>query len=162
MTFMVILVFVFRVYVSLINLSPLQDQNSLQTFQEMLEGTHAWHVMSRWLDRFDSYGYLPTFSGGDIHELSVMIEGQTRKLPERGLGQYLAVAHWLNDIDVMSPSGDNVGYQLQLDENGQLYAQSCKIDPGYAFYELEKLESHHVMDSIRMATNPAKGPGINL
>jgi len=100
----------------------------------------GYYVMSRWLDRFDVYGYLPQFETGQTHhELKITVENQTRTLKERGLGHILAVAHWLNDIDVMNPSGKNVGYQLQLDPEGKLYAKSCKIDPGYAFSEFSKM-----------------------
>ncbi len=90
------------------------------------------------------------------------MEGQARKLPERGLGHILAVAHWLNDVDVMSPCGGNVGYQLQLDEKGQLYAESCKIDPGCAFNDFDKPEMHQITNMIRIAMSLPSINGSNF
>lgn len=118
-----------------------------------LDIDHGYYVISRWLDRFDIYGYLPQFqSGWPHHKLNVTVENQSRTLKERGLGHILAVAHWLNDIDVMNPSGKNVGYQLQLDVEGKLYAKSCKIDPGYAFWKFSEATTENITEEIQLST----------
>ena len=129
----------------------IQDSETLRYYQASLGRTHDCHVMSRWLDRFEIYNYLPTFQGGKNNTLQVEVENQSRTLLECGLGHILAVAHWLNDVDVMSPSGKNVGYQLKLDAEGKLYAKSCKIDPGYAFFEFEQSITAKVTDMIQLS-----------
>lgn len=114
----------------------IDDKEERNFWINEMKRKESWHLMSHWLDRFEPYGSLPEFSSEKI--LSLKIEDHT--LPERGLGHILAVAHWINDVDVLGPSGGNVGFQLQLDEKNQLYALSCKIDPGYAFSDFNKTD----------------------
>ena len=100
----------------------------------------ASHLMSRWLDRFNSHPHMPDFSAPSTNrDYHIPIEDQV--VPERGLGHVLAVAHFIHDVDVTNAHGKNIGYRLRIDEEGQLYAQTCKIDPGYAFHDVDDTDS---------------------
>ena len=109
-----------------------------------------WHIFSRWLDKFRTYGYLPKFIAADSH-FSLVIDD--RQIRERGLGHILAVAHFINDVDAMNNGGNNVGYQLKTDAQGELYAQSYKIDPAYAFTNCqeEKPETYNPTWAIHVS-----------
>jgi len=109
-----------------------------------------WHIFSRWLDKFRTYGYLPNFTAADPH-FSLIIDD--RQIRERGLGHILAVAHFINDVDAMNNGGNNVGYQLKTDAQGELYAQSYKIDPAYAFTNCQaaKPEAHKPTRAIHVS-----------
>jgi len=121
--------------------------------------THAYYLFSRWFDRFSPYNYLPRFAARVTEAFHIQVDG--RALPERGLGQILAISDWINDIDVIGGSGGNVGYQLRMDADGRLYAHSCKIDPGYAFFRFENNVTRKVTSRLQLATQ-AEGRYVQL
>jgi len=110
----------------------------------------SWHIFSRWLDRFTTYGYMPKFKATDPYFKLIINDREVR---EQGLGAILAVAHFVNDIDAMNSDGNNVGYQLKTNAEGQLYAHSCKIDPGWAFTNChdDKSEAYKPTRAIRVS-----------
>lgn len=124
------------------------DKSVRDMYVKELKLTQAPHLLSRWLDRFNSYSYMPLFTGGQGMQLNV----DDQLVPERGLGHILAVAHFIQDIDVIGGSGDNIGYKLSVTADGLLYAHSCKIDPGEAFFEFDQASAHTVTPKIRLAT----------
>jgi hypothetical protein len=100
----------------------------------------ASHLLSRWLDRFNSYPAMPDFTRSAVMEnYSLPIEDQL--VSEKGLGHILAVAHFIHDVDVINAHGKNIGYRLRTDGQGALYAQTYKIDHGYAFHDIENPHS---------------------
>ena len=66
------------------------------------------------------------------------------------MGQILAVAFLINDIDVIGGSGANMGFKVMKDAEGNEYAQTVKIDPGYAFDQ--KKGDSNKKRSIRVAS----------
>ena len=115
----------------------------------------APHLLSRWVDRFNCYPGLPSFSG---EQQNFSLEINYQKLNEQGLGHILAVAHFIHDIDVIGGSGKNVGYRFRVDGD-QLKVISSKIDPGSAFWGFRGQDegmwreaSQIVTDTIRIAT----------
>ncbi len=110
----------------------------------------ATHLLSRWVDRFNCYGEqnLPPFTAQTtIFHLKI----EEQKIPEQGLGHILAIAHFINDIDVIGGSGKNIGYKL-ISVSGELRALSCKIDPGYAFYKFDELSIPPITRNIQYKT----------
>jgi len=117
----------------------------------------ATHLMSRWLDRFNTYPYRPDFSSApnQNNTKGYHIPADDQWVPERGLGHILAVAHFIHDVDVTNAEGKNIGYRLRTDLDGTLYAETCKIDPGYAFHNLDNRDSnaYRVTQSISFYTH---------
>ncbi len=112
-------------------------------------------ILTRFLDHFQEYPYLPEFYETQANYLSLEIENQW--IVEAGLGRVLAVAQWLNDIDVIGGSGKNIGYRLRQHPNsevGALLVETCKIDPGYAFHDFEQEKTAAIDDeqTIQLAT----------
>ena len=60
-------------------------------------------------------------------------ENREIKFLEQGLGQILAVAAFINDIEVIGNSGANIGFRIMKDLKGNEYAQTIKIDPNCEF-----------------------------
>jgi hypothetical protein len=124
--------------------------DSQQIYGEEAGIRAATHLLSRWLDRFTTYPHMPDFSAAAaIDHYSLPIDDQL--IVEKGLGRVLAVAHFIHDVDVINANGKNVGYRLCTDEQGRLYAQTCKIDPGYAFYDVDNSSSSSTAHSITQA-----------
>jgi WD40 repeat protein len=95
---------------------------------------YAIHVMSRWMADFSTYekGCRGSFFQADEeHHVLVLADG--RRVRERGLGHVLAVASFINDVDVMGGAGGNIGFQIVPDTDGAVYAKTIKIDSGEAF-----------------------------
>ena len=90
----------------------------------------ATHILSRWIDGFKEYGYLPRFT---VNQKNFEIVDEQNLLLERGLCHILTVAHFIYDINVIGINGKDIDYCLKLDAEEKLYAFSCKIDPGMAF-----------------------------
>ncbi len=112
-------------------------------------------ILTRFLDHFQEYPYLPEFYETQANYLSLEIENQW--VVEAGLGRVLAVAQWLNDIDVIGGSGKNIGYRLRQHPNsevGALLVETCKIDPGYAFHDFEQEKTATIGDeqTLQLAT----------
>ena len=138
-----------------VGIQPIYDMpaRNLQHFRGIYEVPETCAcLLSRFLDHFQSYGYLPKIAdqaGAEYFQLQ--IEGQL--FSERGLGKILAVAHWVGDIDVIGGSGMNVGYRLRQNHDGQLIVESCKIDPGFALTGFEEDAAKHVAEHIQLATS---------
>ncbi len=112
-------------------------------------------ILTRFLDHFQEYPYLPEFYETQANYLSLEIENQW--VVEAGLGRVLAVAQWLNDIDVIGGSGKNIGYRLRQHPNseiGALLVETCKIDPGYAFHDFDQEMTATIDDeqTLQLAT----------
>ncbi len=112
-------------------------------------------ILTRFLDHFQEYPYLPEFYETQANYLSLEIENQW--VVEAGLGRVLAVAQWLNDIDVIGGSGKNIGYRLRQHPNsevGALLVETCKIDPGYAFHDFDQEKTAVIGDeqTLQLAT----------
>ena len=84
------------------------------------------------IEDFTVYGQLPRFHPEEDYF-------QLRGLPEVGLGKILAVAAFINDIDVTGGGGANIGYKRAATVDGRDYVQSYKIDPGEAFNNTARL-----------------------
>ena len=119
--------------------------------------TKATHILSRCIDGFKEYGYLPRFTA---NQKNFEIVEEQNVLLERGLGHILAVAHFIYDINVIGINGKDIGYCLKLDAEEKLYAFSCKINPGMAFWgfrgqdEIRSQEASQIVtDSIRIAAS---------
>ena len=67
--------------------------------------------------------------------VSVTLAGTAYKLPVRGIGNILAVALFLNDVDCIGNGGANVGFTVvrDADTGAPAFAKAVKIDPGFAF-----------------------------
>jgi hypothetical protein len=113
--------------------------------------TTATHLLSRWVDRFNCYGEqnLPPFNP-QLPCFQLKIEEQ--RITEQGLGHILAVAHFINDVDVIGGSGKNIGYKL-ISANGELRALSCKIDPGYAFHDFQESTAPAITRNLKFKTS---------
>ena len=125
------------------------------------------YLLSRWLDRFITYGKLNNPCVIKTHtnasQFTLIIKNQI--IPERGLGKILAIAQWIKDNDVMGGSGGNIGYEFQVDKQGELYAHSCKIDTGEAFFnfaenspinvELIIIDRHRPENNLLLSQLPA-------
>ncbi len=112
-------------------------------------------ILTRFLDHFQKYPYLPEFHETQENYFSLEIENQW--VVEAGLGRVLAVAQWLNDIDVIGGSGKNIGYRLRQHPNsevGALLVETCKIDPGYAFHDFDQEKTATIGDeqTLQLAT----------
>ncbi len=121
---------------------PVHVNPTMPFWQELAEEigiTHTPAILTRFLDHFQEYPYLPEFYESNGDSLTLEIDNQW--VVEAGLGRALAVSQWLNDIDVIGGSGGNMGYRLRQhpnSETGALLVETCKIDPGYAFFDFEK------------------------
>jgi hypothetical protein len=60
-----------------------------------------------------------------------------------GLGAALAAADFLHDVDCIGNSGGNLGYILRFDSEGREFAQTIKIDPGFAFAFLHQFDKEN-------------------
>ena len=119
-------------------------------WKEILRPEIATHLLSRWVDRFNCYGEqnLPPFNPqSPCFQLKI----EEQRIGEQGLGHILAVAHFINDIDVIGGSGKNIGYKL-ISANGELRALSCKIDPGYAFHDFQQSAAPAMTRSLQFKT----------
>ena len=113
------------------------------------------HVMSELIPEFKTYRefcgekeFIPCTPNPNQQLISK--DGE-RILPERGLGQILAVAFLINDVDVIGGSGANIGFKVMKDAKGNEYAQTIKIDPGYAF-DQKKGDLSNRKRTIRVAS----------
>lgn len=96
------------------------------------------HFLSRIYEDANPYSKLAQFHCDMPNFKGCLPLPDGQLLPERGLGRILAVADFINDTDVVGISGGNILYKIETDSNtGEKYAQTIKIDPGYAF-NLEK------------------------
>lgn len=100
-----------------------------------VEGKESMHVMSELFENFRTYkeafGENFKLSSPNPNQEIVLADGT--RIPERGLGNILAVATLINDIDVLGSGGGNIGFQIISHPIEGAYAQSIKIDPGEAF-----------------------------
>ena len=108
------------------------------------------HLMSAMIEDFRDYAAIEGFKAQQpLAQLGTQVElirvdktitpptitrvGQlTLPAREQGLGAILAVASFINDVDVIGGTGGNIGFVLREDDAGQ-YVQTIKIDPGYGF-----------------------------
>lgn len=93
------------------------------------------HLMTEWIEHFSPF-QAHLIEGLRHHpELPVFLYHTPDGVLEvRGLGQILAVALWLNDIDCLGNAGANVGFTVMHNEdNVPIALQSIKIDPQYSF-----------------------------
>ena len=115
------------------NTPPVPGHNNVQSV----------HTMSELIEEFETYRsfcgkkFKPTVP--NLHR-RLTSEDESEVFPERGLGQILAVAALVNDIDVIGGSGANIGFQTVEGEEGKKYAKTIKIDPGEAFSTYDKPE----------------------
>src|SRR5690606_29941422 len=100
-----------------------------------LEGKETIHVMSELLEDFKTYkeAFGETFNIACPNPDMKIVLPNGEKIPEKGLGNVLAVATLINDIDVIGGNGGNIGYQIISHPMHGKYAQTIKIDPGEAF-----------------------------
>lgn len=112
-------------------------------------------LLSPWAGYFsdDHYGhrydYIPTSFFNEEKSMQLTINGQL--VPEQGLGHILAVAHFIQDTDVIGRDGANIGYKIRLMSKEHLYARSCKIDSNPAFDDVQP-SSHLDNRAIYLAT----------
>jgi WD40 repeat protein len=118
-----------------------------EIYKKQLKRKKATHVLSRWIDRFNCYPYCPSFTKGQEHFL---LKVKNQELKEKGLGHILAVAHFINDVDVIGGSGKNVGYRFSFD-GSELKLISSKIDPGYAFKDFKEQDVIKITTYIQLA-----------
>ena len=112
----------------------LQKMTNIEEFPN-LEGKESIHVMSELMEGFITYqeAFGKNFKVINPNPNQEIILPDGTRLPERGLGNILAVAMLINDIDVIGASGGNIGYQIISHPLEEKYAQTIKIDPGEAF-----------------------------
>ena len=105
------------------------------------ERSHTNYILSKMVEGFEVFGAIPDFIGQEkfIHKGNEVI----------GVGNMLAVAALINDVDVIGGSGGNYGFKVA---DGK--ALCIKIDPGEAFNTSTK-----PVDSrcIRVATQAPNG-----
>lgn len=128
-----------------------------QKYEQKSEIKQAPHLLSRQLDRFKELGYMPLFQTG-MTELRVTIDDQG--VPEQGLGCILAVAHFIQDVDVIGSSGHHIGYTLSLTPEGSVYAQSGKINAREVFFEYDQPYTRQASRQIYLATSHTTGTTI--
>ena len=131
----------------------LSKQKMTNTGFPKYENAELVHTMVELIPGFKTYkdfcGQRFTPSCPNPNRQLVSADGK-EVLPERGLGQILAVAVLINDIDVIGGTGGNIGFQTMVDTDGSKYARTIKIDPGEAFNKDESLGSER---AIRVATS---------
>ena len=123
-----------------------------------LENIELVHTMSELIPGFKTYQdfcgkqFIPTAPNP---KQQIKSADGSEIFPERGLGQILAVAVLINDIDVIGGSGGNIGFRVLEDADGSKYAKTIKIDPGEAFYTERNLSSEKER-AIRVRTSGEK------
>lgn len=146
---------------------PISPKDDWIAIFEEYEIRHSTHLLSRWLGRFTPYGksnnpiiMKQKWQREPTNQFSLMIDN--RPIAERGLGKILAIAQWLNDNDVIGGvTGANIGYEFQTDLNGKLYARTCKIDTGEAFFDFSKREARQMPSQLRIDRNDPEGVSLS-
>ncbi|MCK4934525.1 MAG: sel1 repeat family protein, partial [Simkaniaceae bacterium] len=111
----------------------LSRQELANTGLEEDTGRMAIHIMSELFENYHDYKDQRDFNGAFPNPLGNICREDGTLVREQGLGRILAIAHFINDFDVIA-AGGNIGYQL-LDGPEDSYAKSVKIDPGNAFFQ---------------------------
>ena len=97
----------------------------------------ALHVIAEWIDGFHSFSaelLRQLMATSPPVNLTVQLPGRGPLVPVVGIGEILAVALLVNDIDCLGNSCGNVGFTVvRNDDNVPSYAKAIKIDPGFAF-----------------------------
>ena len=96
----------------------------------------------------------PTYDGTQPNLNGTIHLPDGKIIPEQGLGAILAVAAFINDVDVIG-NGNNIGYQIMSKEDGQVYAKTVKIDPGEAFNVMQDIvpPARHIRIALQALPN---------
>ena len=137
-----------------IELSKQRMTNTIPRFAK-LEVVHTMSELIPGFKTYQNYCGKKFLSSSPNPNRQIRREDDQESLPERGLGQILAVAVLINDIDVIGGSGGNIGFQVMEEADVSKYAQTIKIDPGEAFTPSETT-SIEEKRTIRVATAGTK------